>query len=991
MHLKQYKQEATTPGQASMDDSFFKELAENLGIITKVKYVFIAQCQREVTPDCVDTIAFWSKGKIIDNIRYALHGTPCEDVLKGNIRIYSERLQALFPEDEGLQTLEAEGYLGCPIFSSSGNILGHIAILNTIPLENERELIAIIKAFASMARSEFERNQANEINKIILENSLDAFIAINTKGKITNWNKQAKKIFGWCEKEVLGNELYKFIVPRGQKTAHKNGIKRIMKTGKSKISNQRIEITAQHRDGYTFPVELTITPIYSGNEIVSFSAFIRDLTEREKQKALLHTSEEKFSMALEVSPDAVVITRLADGKILEVNDACTRLTRYQRHELIGKTTLELNMYGVDDRKNIVSRLKKEGKYINLESILRRKDGKVLNTLSSAVLIEMKGESCIFGIVHDITKRKKREIALKESENRFRALYDANPAMFFTLNRDNMIVSVNEFGAEKLGYRVEELIGRSKMDMILYEDIDTYRNNIETCFLDSKNTHNWEIRKVKNNGSIIWSKETARLVVDIDETKKLLVVSEDITEAHKLSQQLSYQASHDALTGLVNRREFEIRLERLIHESEGSGEEHALCYLDLDQFKVINDTCGHLAGDELLRQLGELFKSKVRKKDTLARLGGDEFAVLMENCSLKQAQRVANDLRELVEEFHFVWIDKRFSIGASIGLVPIDDSGDNTATDILSAADASCYAAKDAGRNRVHIYHPEDIDLAIHRGQMQWVSRIEHALEEDRFCLYLQPIVSLSEEDEDKKHFECLIRMIDENGKIILPGAFLPAAERYDLSTKIDRWVFESTYAWLEKRSGKSKGLTFCSINLSGHSLSNEEFLQFIVKKLDDGNVLPSNICFEITETVAISRLSNAIRFMEVLKNKGCFFALDDFGSGVSSFGYLKNLAVDYLKIDGMFVRDMVHDPIDLEMVRSINEIGHVMGKKTIAEFVENKEILGRLKELGVDYAQGYHMGKPKAVKIPVLKASDRKRSKKKASKKRRFARTRKTD
>jgi len=236
------------------------------------------------------------------------------------------------------------------------------------------------------------------------------------------------------------------------------------------------------------------------------------------------------------------------------------------------------------------------------------------------MIEMKGEPCIFGIIHEITKRKKREIALKESENRFRALYEANPAMFFTLNRDNMIVSVNEFGAEKLGYSVEELIGRSKMVIIFFEDMDIYRNNIERCFLDSKNTHNWEIRKVKNNGSIIWSKETARVVVDIDEAQTLLVVSEDITEAHKLSQQLSYQASHDALTGLVNRREFEIRLERLIHEGEGSGEEHALCYLDLDQFKLINDTCEHLAEDELHKQMNEIFKSKVRKKDKLAKVG-----------------------------------------------------------------------------------------------------------------------------------------------------------------------------------------------------------------------------------------------------------------------------------------------------------------------------------------------------------------------------------
>jgi len=711
-----------------MDDTFFKELVDNLAFVTKAKYALISEAVGEDTPEFIDTVAFWSNGVFVDNIRYSLDGTPCKEVLEGIVRFYSQGIQELFPDDEVLKKMNAEGYLGCPIISSSDHVLGHIAILDTIPLENEEELITIVKAFASLADTEFERSELSQA---------------------------------------------------------------------------------------------------------------------------LATSNERFAKALEVSPDAVVITRLADGEILEVNDACTKLTGYQREELIGKTTLELNIYDADDREEIVSRLKKEGKYVNFESILRRKDGKVLNTLSSAVVLEIMSESCIFGIFHDITKRKKREIALKESENRFRALYDANPAMFFTINQDNVIVSVNEFGAKKLGYRVNELIGHSKMDIIFSDDKEDYRNKIEACFLDSKNTHNWEIRKIKHNGSIIWSRESARVINDVDDTQTLLIVSEDITDAHKLSQQLSYQASHDALTGLVNRREFEIRLERLIHEGEGSGEEHALCYLDLDQFKVINDTCGHLAGDELLRQLGELFKSKVRKKDTLARLGGDEFGVLMENCSLKQAQRVAHDLRELVEEFHFVWIDKRFSIGVSIGLVPIDDSGGDTATEILSAADASCYAAKDAGRNRVHIYHPEDIDLAVHRGQMQWVSKINHALEKDRFRLYLQPIVSLSEEDEDKKYYESLIRMIDENGKIILPGAFLAAAERYDLSTKLDRWVFDSVYAWMAKRPGKLKGLTSCSINLSGHSLSNEAFLNDIVGKLDEGKVPPSNICFEITETVAI--------------------------------------------------------------------------------------------------------------------------------------------
>ncbi len=739
-------------------------------------------------------------------------------------------------------------------------------------------------------------------------------------------------------------------------------------------------------------------PKEADNEHVELMGHIRNIAEisleQYKAKNDLIQSEERFRNAFDHAPSGMALIDI-QGNILKVNEAVCQMLGYKESELLDKHFLSLTAPDAreESKLNYNNIISGEIKSVKTERRYVHKEGDIIDVVLSVSMVnDQNGKpNHLVAQLDDITLQKKAETRLQESENRFRALYDGTPAMFFTINKDNTIASANIFGSEKLGYSVNDLVQRSTMELVLAEDREHYRNLLDSCFLNRKSVHNWEIRKVKKNGTVIWSRESARVIDDIDGSQKLLIVSEDITEAHKLSQELSYQASHDALTGLVNRREFEIRLERLIHEGEGSGEDHALCYLDLDQFKVINDTCGHLAGDELLRQLAELFKSKVRKKDTLARLGGDEFGVLMQNCSLNQAQRVAQDLREMVEEFHFIWTDKRFSIGVSIGLVPIDDSGGVTVTDILSAADASCYAAKNAGRNRVHVYNPEDIDLAVHRGQMQWVSRINHALEEDRFRLYIQPIVSISEEDKDIKHYECLIRMIDENGKNILPGAFLPAAERYDLSTKIDRWVFESAYTWLATRPRKQKNLISCSINLSGHSLNSEGFLDFVVNKLDEGKVLPSNICFEITETVAISNLSNAIRFMEALKNKGCFFALDDFGSGVSSYGYLKNLPVDYLKIDGMFIRDMVDDPIDLEMVRSINEIGHVMGKMTIAEFVENKETLDCLKKLGVDYAQGYHMGKPRAIKVPVLKSSDREISKNKVNKKKRYARTRKTD
>jgi diguanylate cyclase (GGDEF)-like protein len=383
----------------------------------------------------------------------------------------------------------------------------------------------------------------------------------------------------------------------------------------------------------------------------------------------------------------------------------------------------------------------------------------------------------------------------------------------------------------------------------------------------------------------------------------------------------------------------------------------VCYLDLDQFKIINDTCGHVAGDELLKRLGRVLAQQVRRQDTLARLGGDEFGVLLEHCSMHVAERVANALRRTIEDFRFAWEKQVFGIGVSIGVVPIQGLGQSVSS-ILSAADAACYAAKDRGRNRIHIYHEGDVELARRHGEMRWVNRIQTALEENRFELARQPIVSLSTTAGADTHYELLLRMRDEDGNIVLPEAFLPAAERYNLSVKLDRWVVREAFRLLTRDPDHLEQLFLCSINLSGVSLADEDFLIFVTTELASTGLPPGKVCFEITETAAIANLPGAMRFIEVLRRIGCRFALDDFGSGLSSFAYLKSLPVDFLKIDGVFVKDIAEDPIDRELVRSINEIGHVMGKRTIAEFVESQEILTALNEIGVDYAQGFELGKP---------------------------------
>jgi len=421
--------------------------------------------------------------------------------------------------------------------------------------------------------------------------------------------------------------------------------------------------------------------------------------------------------------------------------------------------------------------------------------------------------------------------------------------------------------------------------------------------------------------------------------------------------LSYQASHDMLTGLINRREFEVRLERALFSAQHQDREHALCYMDLDQFKIVNDSCGHVAGDELLRQLTLHLQQEVRERDTLARLGGDEFGLLLENCPQDKALELAEIMRKTVEDFRFSVGEKNFMVGVSIGIVMINHESDNVVS-LLTSADAACYAAKDHGRNRVHLYQMQDSELAQRRGEMQWVNRIQQAIAENRLQLYFQQIQPLQKQEQGL-HVELLLRMIDESGQCILPMAFIPAAERYHLMPMLDRWVMENSFRLCEAYVAPDGcELQTWAVNVSGASLCDAGFVQYLKSHLVDNPALAQTLCIEITETAAITNLGAANTFIQELKLLGCRFALDDFGSGLSSLNYLKNLNVDYLKIDGAFIKDMADDAIDLAMVEAINKIGHQMGLLTIAEFVDSERVLLKLKEIGVDFVQGNWIHKP---------------------------------
>ncbi len=452
---------------------------------------------------------------------------------------------------------------------------------------------------------------------------------------------------------------------------------------------------------------------------------------------------------------------------------------------------------------------------------------------------------------------------------------------------------------------------------------------------------------------------ARLVPAI---KRELREAEQRRTLRQAEATIHHMAYHDALTGLVNRVEFERRLQRALQNAQERNVNHVLLYLDLDQFKIINDTCGHMAGDELLRCLTVDLLLQVRNRDTLARLGGDEFGVLLENCSLDRALEIAETIRETISDFRFIWKDHSFSIGVSIGVTIIDQAS-HSVEEVLSGADMACYAAKDLGRNRVHIYRADDADLHHRHIEMQWASRIAQAVQEDRFILHEHAIVALNE-DKPINYREFLLRMVDERGALIPPYAFIPAAERYNMMTSVDRWVIANAFAHLACENVCPKGnnverITF--INLSGTSLSDAGLLEYIHSQLQHHQLPPQSICFEITETAAITDFRNALSFIHQIKAQGCRFALDDFGSGMSSFSYLKRIPVDFIKIDGSFVKNIQTDAMDRAVVKAITDIAHVGGIKTIAEYVQNEECRELLRDIGVDFAQGHGIDLPKPI------------------------------
>ncbi len=686
--------------------------------------------------------------------------------------------------------------------------------------------------------------------------------------------------------------------------------------------------------------------------LISFVSVFQVRARFKSKEVLITASETKFRALYDNAPDMYVSVAPENNRITLCNETLLDVTGYRREELIGRSIFKVyHPDSIEVAKAAFQQLQKTGSVRDTELLIVLKDGSTLDVSLNVDAVRDRHGKILYSLSswRDITERKRSEYVLKQQ----RLAMDCH-SIIATTDIKGTITYVNSKFCDISGYNKQELIGQNHRVLNSGNQDKEYW---KAMFHTIANGNVWqdEVRNTNKEGQFYWVDTTiVPFMGKNGKPESYISIRTDITARKMVVEKISYQASHDSLTGLINRREFESRLQHLMNHAD-NDKCHVLLYLDLDQFKVVNDTCGHHAGDELLRRIPQLITSCTRRSDVIARLGGDEFAIVLNGCDLGRAEDVSKAVLESVSSFRFTWDNQVFKIGVSIGIVEMSDSAKNL-HDVLKHADTACYEAKERGRNRACIYTESNEVFIARSEQMNWVTKINKALSEDLFVLFAQPIVAVNEDSSSKPSYELLIR-INDKGKIIPPFAFIPAAERYNLMVDIDRWVVEKTFFLLKNNMDFLLNIDHISINLSGQSIADEFFMQFLVKEIEKSN-LSDKICIEITETAAIGNISNAIEFIDILHGMGVRFSLDDFGSGLSSFSYLKTLNVDFLKIDGVFIKNIVTDPIDRAMVESIHKVAQVMGKQTIAEFVENDEIKSVLREIGVDYAQGYGIAKP---------------------------------
>jgi diguanylate cyclase (GGDEF)-like protein/PAS domain S-box-containing protein len=676
----------------------------------------------------------------------------------------------------------------------------------------------------------------------------------------------------------------------------------------------------------------------------------------------LRRRENTVEELVNTMPEVVL---LHTDRVLYANASAGALLGLEPAQLIGRNVTDLirPAYRAMTRSMITARLEgTSGDDLEIQLINGGDRGGWVQ-LSSG-LVEYRGQQVILSVARDIAYRKSIEATLGRSKQQAQYTLESIGEGVITTDTDGRIDYMNAAAEALTGASREAAAGRRLGDIVRLVDENDRRDlgdPVSRSLTDRRRV------SIGRRALLIQADSERELSVELtaspikgpgDETAAgVVVIMHDVTEIRGLTQKMSYQAAHDPLTGLVNRREFERRMEQSLNKVRDDGVPHVLCYLDLDRFKAVNDSCGHLAGDNLLREIAGLIKEQVRESDFVARLGGDEFGVLLIRCPLDKARQIADDVCRAVRDHRFVWQDKIFTVGVSIGLVEVGRDGVSI-SDLLAAADSACYVAKQQGRGQVHVYSAQDEAAARQRGEIHWLQQLQTALKEDRFQIYTQSIIAIAGRPEAGPATEVLLRMRDDSGALVLPGRFLKAAERYQLMGSIDRWVVRAALAAIGQGSIRLPTGRSCAINLSAQTLGDESFLEFVVECLDHSQVEPARVCFEMSEQAVTADLERARRFIAVLHGLGCQFGIDDFGSGVGSLSRLRRLPIDFVKIDGAYTHALTSDNVNYQVVAAVTKLARTVGFRVIAEQVEQQADFDALRDLQVDFIQGHFIERP---------------------------------
>lgn len=850
-------------------------------------------------------------------------------------------------------------------YRKDGSML-HVSILgNPVVLgEGQIGVYGIYRDITDQKLAEETLRQSEEKYRTIIETIEDGYFEVDLKGRFLFFNEALTRILGYSRKTLSRMSYQDFTTAKTASGVFRE-FNRVFSSGEPNLG---FSWEARTRQGEIRSLETSVSLVRSRKHVpVGFRGIVRDVTERNRTEAALRESEERYRIMAENTGQLVYDYDLASGEI-HWTGAIEKVTGYSPEEF-GRVDIDgwTERVHPDDRKRALNHLDaaaRSGGHFHHEYRFLAKSGRYVHIVDNgSFLTDQGGESYrMIGTMSDVSERRRQESALSHEKELAQVTLHAIGDGVIRTDADGRVEYLNPVAERLTGWTLPEASGRPIAEIFrVTTEVSRMpvQDPLQRCF---EHPHGADLE----SGTILVSRcgreyavedSAAPIRNDQGEMAGAVLVFRDVSERRRITQEMAYQAAHDALTGLYNRRKFEQVMDQLLREQRRQGDIHAMLYMDLDQFKIVNDTCGHHAGDELLRQLSVLLSEQFRDSDTLARLGGDEFGLILHKCTTDKAKEVAGKIIRLVNKFAFSWDDCSFTIGLSIGIVAIDGQADVAA--VLKAADQACYAAKDQGRNRIQLYHPDDGDLQQRHSELAAAAEITDALRDDRFELHYQEI-SLIAGTDAPPHWEILLRMRDRQGALLMPDTFIPGAERYNMMPAIDRWVVTNVLKGLERARAADSGQPGerYSINLSGSSFGDPGFADFVSAELARTAVPPNSIAFEITESSAIVNFRRAVVFIKRMRSMGVRIMLDDFGSGLSSFAYLKMLPIDYLKIDGNLVKDITESDVDYAMVQAIHRVGKVMGIPTVAEHISSEEILDKLRTIGVEYGQGFFFHKP---------------------------------